>query len=111
MMDWPGLGLAELTFLARVSTGDEQAFSSTDTLLEPLLATAKSLAPSPLKSLTVTEYGKFPTPKLVATPKPPLPLPNSTDTLLEPKLATAKSLTLSPSKSPTATEKGRFPTP
>src|SRR5437667_262180 len=82
-----------------------------DTLLELVLATARSGLPSRLKSPTATESGFVPAPKLVAAPKPPVPLPSSTDTSLEPRLATARSGLPSRLKSPTATETGFVPTP
>src|SRR5438552_1585113 len=66
-----------------VSVGGAQVLSSTDTLAALELATARSRLPSRLKSLTATEYGPEPAPKLVGAPKPPIPSPSSTDTLLE----------------------------
>src|SRR3989442_1594166 len=54
--------------------------SSTETMLEPKLATARSGLLSPLKSPTATEKGPLPTPKVCAAPKVPSPLPSSTET-------------------------------
>ena len=51
-----------------------------DTLSEPMLATARSCLPSPLKSPTATELGRLPVPKLVGALKLPVPLPNKIDT-------------------------------
>ena len=85
--------------------------NNTDTLFEPLLATARSCLPSPLKSPTATKKGPLPTLKLVAAPKPPAPLPSKSETLASPVLATARSCLPSPLKSPTATERGVVPTP
>src|SRR5262245_62409109 len=84
-----------------------------DTLLEPALAVARSRLPSLLKSPTATEKGLVPAPKLVAVPKPPVPLPNRMDTLLELglELAVARSRLPSLLKSPTATDQGAVPTP
>ncbi len=76
----------------------------TETLLLLMFAVAKSDLPSPLKSPTVTGVGRFPTEKLVAVPKLPVPVPNSTETLLLDKFAVAKSDLPSPLKSPTVTE-------
>ncbi|BAZ33247.1 hypothetical protein NIES4074_57570 [Cylindrospermum sp. NIES-4074] len=85
--------------------------SSTETVSSPEFATAKSDLPSPLKSPTVTERGKSPTPMLVAS-KPVLSaLRSSTEMLPLLKFATAKSDLPSPLKSPTVTEKGTSPTP
>ena len=88
--------------------------SSTDTELEPPLAVARSLRPSPLKSPTATEAGLLPVAGdvvAVNVPSPvlPAPLPSSTDTELEPPLAVARSCRPSPLKSPTATENGLKP--
>ena len=83
---------------------------SIETLLEALLATAKSKNVSPLKSPTATEDGAVPTAKLVAVPNDPVPVPKSIETLLEPSLATAISKNVSPLKKPTATEVGVVPT-
>src|SRR5439155_22830255 len=82
--------------------------SRTETLLEFILATARSCVPSPLRSPTVTERGPLqqplPSEKFVSARKVPSPLPSSTETLAESKLATARSCTPSPLKSPTVTE-------
>src|SRR5207237_1427237 len=89
-----------------VSPVQEQmlVLSSTDTLLEPPFAAARSGMPSRLKSPTATACGVPGCPKLIAVPRPPVPLPNSTDTLREPWLASATSRLPSLLKSPTATE-------
>src|SRR5947207_15657606 len=86
-------------------------FISTETVLEPRLATARSGLPSPLRSPTATDAGLVPAAKANGARKVAAPLPNSTETLLEPKLATARSGLPSPLKSPTATEKGLVATP
>src|SRR5262245_10063895 len=93
-----------------VGVGSRQLFSSTDTVAEPLLAAARSGLPSRLKSPTATDCGHVPTPKLVAAPKPPVPLPSSTDTLAESTLAVTRSGLPSRLKSPTATDCGSAPT-
>jgi hypothetical protein len=95
------LGVAQL---------EPQALSRIDTLSDPWLATARSGMPSPLKSATATEAGVVPTPKFVAMPKVPVPLPNRIDTVAELPFATARSTMVSPLKSPTATERGLAPT-
>jgi hypothetical protein len=55
-----------------------------------------------LKLPTAISNGLFPTPKLVAGPNVPVPVPKSIETLLELVLATAKSNIVSPLKSPIA---------
>src|SRR6266852_4927983 len=55
---------------------------STETLLEPKFATAKSRLPSSLKAPTATEEGALPAVTFRAGWKLPSPLPKSTDTLL-----------------------------
>ena len=62
--------------------------SSTKTLLESKLTTARSSFPSPLKSPTATDDGTLPAAKFRAAWKVPSPLPSSTETLLEFKLTT-----------------------
>src|SRR5438105_13943496 len=66
-----------------VGSPPPHVFSSTDTLLESKLQTTRSGLPSLLKSPVATEVGPVPIGRLVAAPKPPLPLPNITDMLLE----------------------------
>src|SRR2546426_1181250 len=56
--------------------------SRMDTLLLPLLATARSCLPSLLKSPSAREAGLPPAPKLVGAPKVPVPVPSRMDTLL-----------------------------
>ncbi len=80
--------------------------SSTETVSERVLATARSGSESPLNSPTATETGPLPAAKSVAAPKLPPAPPSSTGTLSELKLATAKSGSESPLKSPTATDWG-----
>src|SRR5262244_2069181 len=82
---------------------------NTETLLELALATARSSAPSPLKSPTATETGVLPTVRLCAGWKLPSPELKSTETLFERELATARSGTPSPLKSPAATKTGLRP--
>ena len=77
--------------------------NKTETLPDELLAVAKSIFPSALKSPLAIARGCVPTPKLVAALKFPVPSPNSIDTLFEPpSLLVAKSGLLSPLKSPKA---------
>ena len=85
--------------------------SSTDTVPEKPLATARSGSVSPLNSPTATETGKSPTARSgVWRVKPPPALPTSTETVLVSWLATARSGLPSPLKSPTATDAGPSPT-
>ena len=60
------------------------SFSSTEILLEPLLAVARSGLPSLSKSPIATDLGFCPTTKSLAVSKLPEPLPSSTDTLAWP---------------------------
>src|SRR5438105_2138166 len=62
---------AELAAAAKVGVAAPGAvmFSSTETLLELRLATARSSRPSPLTSATVTLYGLVPAPKFTAAAK------------------------------------------
>ena len=85
--------------------------SSTETLLEPWSATARSGSLSPLKSPTATAKGVSPAGKSVGAPKLPPVLPSSTETLPVKMLATARSGSWSPLKSPAATEKGKVKSP
>ena len=57
--------------------------SITETVLERLLATTRSGAPSPLTSPTATEAGVSPVPKFSADRNVPSPLPGSTVTTVE----------------------------
>src|SRR5215467_671408 len=65
--------------------------SSTETVRAWRLATARSGAESPLKSLTVTYTGSLSTVKLCAVWKVPSPLPSSTETVLKRWLVTTRS--------------------
>ena len=88
---------------------------STETVFEPLFATAKSGLPSPSKSPRATERGFAPVRKSTSAAKLPgtmLPLVavlRYTETVYEPLFNTAKSGLPSPSKSPKATEIGNVP--
>src|SRR5262245_3002273 len=64
----------------------------TEIVLSPLLATAKSRLPSPLKSATATALGFFPTGNgdPAASVNVPSPLPSSTATLLDVELTTTR---------------------
>ena len=84
-------------------------FSSTETVLEPLFATARSNLPSPLRSPIATEEGPLPVPKSAFGPNDPSPAPSRTETAYEPQQAVAKSSLPSPSRSPIAMERGSFP--
>src|SRR5438093_1548440 len=88
-----------------VGVSGTQVLIRMDTLLEKLLAAARSCLPSWLKSPTATEGGPLPTPKLVRVPKEPAPSPSRIDTLSVPSFAVVRSCLLSPLKSPTATER------
>jgi len=55
--------------------------SSTDTLFEPKLATARSCLPSLLKSPTATDHGFEPTLKVVGAANEPVPVLSSTETV------------------------------
>src|SRR5262245_44084726 len=88
--------------------------SSTDTVLEPLLATARSGRPSPLTSAAATAWGLLPVAKVCGAAKLGAAAPgavvfSSTDTVAEPKFATARSGVPSPLTSAAATAKGRLP--
>src|SRR6476469_4082882 len=85
-------------------------FKRTETLLEPLLATARSSLSSALKFAIARELGFVPTLKLVALLKPAVPFPAKIETLLEPLLVIAKSRLLSPLKSPILIALGLKPT-
>src|SRR6266513_610774 len=54
-----------------------------ETVFEPLLATAKSCLPSPLKSPIVIATGTEPTVTLVEPLKPPRPSPRRIETVFE----------------------------
>src|SRR5262245_30233321 len=81
--------------------------------MEPLLATARSGLPSPLKSPTATDLGLVPAPtvELWASGKSPAPSPSRIVTFLERWLATARSGLPSRLKSATVTELGFWPAP
>ena len=84
--------------------------SNTDTLLERLLATARSVRPSPLKSAATRDFGpSYPAAYRTWFWKVPSPLPSNTDTSLEPSLATARSVRPSPLKSPVTRAYGPYP--
>src|SRR5437667_419508 len=88
--------------------------SSTETLVELRLVTARSGRPSPLKSLTVTEKGPPTTSKGCWAAKEGVAAPaavvlSSTDTMLELKLAVTRSGRPSPLRSPAATVQGPAP--
>src|SRR5215472_12314916 len=109
-------------------------FSRTEIVRAWRFATARSGAPSPLKSLTATNTGSLSTARLwpawnVPSPLPnstaivglpssllttrsclPSPLPSSTEIVLTFKSQTARSSLPSPLKSPTATPAGPLPT-
>src|SRR5712692_10312412 len=61
--------------------------------LSPLLATAKSRLPSPLKSAITTALGCLPTAngEPGASVNVPSPLPSNTETVFEPELAITRS--------------------
>ena len=61
-------------------------------LLDALLATARSIFPSPLKSRATTEVGFEPTLKSVGEPNAPLPSPSKIETVTELPLATVSWL-------------------
>src|SRR5262249_17805346 len=89
-------------------------FSSTDTVLEAALATAKSGRPPPLRSPSATERGSMPVAKVCWPAKPGVVDPaavgfGSTDTGLEEWLATGGWGRPSRLMSPTATENGALP--
>ena len=84
--------------------------SRLDTLVTPLLVTARSALPSPLKLPTATPRGVVLTVNGVAVPKPPVPLPSSTEMVVPPELVTARSGALPALKAPTVTAKGLAPT-
>src|SRR3989440_11987330 len=94
----------------RVSGGGKvpsPLLSSTETVLESKLATARSGLPSPLKSPTATETGLAPaTKKVGSASRRPSALITGIEVLLEPKIATARSGLPSPLKTPTVTETG-----
>ena len=102
----------KLVAVPKLGEGHEtlHVFSSTDTLLESALTTARSEPPSRLKSPTASLSGNNPTGKSVAVAKPPLPLPSNTDTLLDLAFEIARSELPSRLKSPTATPRGLVPT-
>ena len=81
-----------------------------ESLIDPLLATARSSLLSLLKSPTAIETGVSPAEKLAAVPKPPAPSPMRIETFVEPEFATARSGLLSALKSPSATACGFVPT-
>ena len=98
-----------LCVLLIVRSGGEQVLSRIETLAEPLLATARSPFPSPLKSPMATEYGLVPAVRLTAAANVPSPFPERIETLLLPEFVTARSLFPSPLKSPVAIETGLVP--
>jgi hypothetical protein len=71
-------------------------WSSTETLLSEILATARSMRPSPLKSADVIPYGKVPVAKSWFSWKVPSPFPNMTETALANALVLARSRMPSP---------------
>src|SRR5439155_5939236 len=83
--------------------------STTETVFELPLATARSGLPSPFRSPIATELGPLPVPKSVFAPKLPSPLPSSAETVLAKLFATAKSGLPSPFTSPIATETAPSP--
>src|SRR5258707_740157 len=90
-------------------------FSSTDTVLETLLATSRSGRPSAFTSIAATESGPVPGLKLVAalklgTAAPGAVVFRSTDTVVAPLLATSRSGRPSPFTSAVATDSGLLPT-
>src|SRR6185437_3036832 len=88
---------------------------NTDTVLLPLLATARSGLPSPSRSPIATLTGTLPVAKSTLAVKeatvmePLLAILRKTDSVLSLKLATARSGLPSPSKSPIATLSGSLP--
>src|SRR5262245_37772841 len=86
------------------------AFSRTETVFAPVLATATSTRPSLLKSPSVRDDGLPITVKLNAAWKPPLPFPSNIETLPELELAVPMSANPSPFMSPTVTAIGLLPT-
>src|SRR5204863_392061 len=66
-------------------------FSSTETVLEPLFATARSNLPSPLRSPIATEEGPLPVPKSAFGPNDPSPASSRTETAYEPQQAVARA--------------------
>ena len=83
--------------------------SNTDTSLEPSLATARSVRPSPLKSPATRASGAIPAAYRTWSWKVPSPLPSNTDTSSESELATARSVRPSPLKSPATMAIGHDP--
>src|SRR5437660_373350 len=84
-----GLKLRESRTRARLPVFNRTETAPGQTFEEPKFVTARSGAPSPLKSPTATEIGEQPAPKCWAAWKVPSPLPSSTETdstglLLEP---------------------------
>src|SRR4029434_1051077 len=89
-------------------------FNSTEAVLEPVFATARSSLPSPFTSPTVTDTGPEPVVKSCLAAKlggaPPGALVfSSTDTVLELSFATARSSLPSRFTSPTVTDTGPEP--
>src|SRR4029079_10231543 len=88
--------------------------SSTDTVLELILATAMSSFPSRFRSATVTNTGPVPVAKSclgakVEVADPGAVVLNSTDTVFETEFATTRSILPSLLKSPTETDRGFEP--
>ena len=69
--------------------------SSTDTVFDPLFATARSMAPSALKSPTARADGLVPVTESVFELNVPSPAPRNTETVFEPELAVTRSIRLS----------------
>src|SRR5207249_116274 len=85
--------------------------SSTDTVLEPLFATARSSLPSPFRSPTVTDTGLTLVAKSCLAAQLGVAAPGAVqfgipDSVLEPLFATARSSLPSPFRSPTVTDTG-----
>src|SRR5207253_6138150 len=89
-------------------------FSSTETVFEPALPTARSGRPSPLKSPTATYQDSVPVAKLCGAAKVGVAAPGAvvfsiTETVPGKRLGTARSSRPSALKSPEAAEKGESP--
>ena len=76
----------------------------TETLFELVLAVARSVLSSPLKSPVVIGKGVTPVEAAIAEVNPPAPLPVSTETLFDWLLPVARSTLPSPLKSPVVIE-------
>src|SRR5215470_7894269 len=77
--------------------------NSIETVSSSRFATARSSAPSRLKSAATIDDGEFPAAKFTAASNVPSPFPSRIETLSLPPFATARSGIPSPLKSPTAT--------